>query len=466
VKVYFRVVALFFLISLSGGNLFGLDYTWSGGGAGDWDVDANWNNNPGYPDDGGDTATIGVASTITLTNPRTINTLTINSAVVLVETAAESLTVNGTTSLNNNLSGGGLDLSFSAINSSGNYGIDTTTGRITVSGVVNGGGNSISFDSGSGNLDLTGTSSVTNCVNLDLDTTFTAAPLWLPDITITGDLTVTATSAVGIENRAGIDVGLKATIIGSSGTTIDFSNLGTIALGWFSFIGDDVHLNETGDTILAGGAAAGPLNIQSTGNISSTGTDAISIGDNSTFSANGGAGTNTFLDAITITGNSTITLTATTSSFNNTIDDDGGGRTFALNAGANALVVNAAIGGTPFASAAFTGNTINLGANITTSGALDLTGTVTVTNNVTLTSTGGSITFDGTVDDDAGNRNLTVNASVNTVLTAGTSAVGSSDRLGDLTVSGGTFVTNDNAVSIDGTLGGAGTCAECGSLSF
>ncbi len=496
-------------------------YTWDDGGAPlTWEDPINWTADLGYPGDGAspsppDSAVISAGGNADINSLLVaLDNLTLSGGRTLTNTTANPFTVNNTVTLFGTIDGGTGNLVFNNITLTGNSTIQTTSGNITITGTISGGFNltitstigsitisgpvddipnlNVSSTSGAisvsgnvgqitalGNLSVTSTSGdityssasdvttnmtlnsgagVLNLAGSSVDLcsgTMTLATtdngaIQLPATNITGNLVVTANNAPGVSDNGLVTVSGNANISATSGT-IDLANIGPITLGSFTFdAGFFVNLNETNATNIITGTGTS-LTITSGGNIIS---GALSIGGASTFTATGNITVN---GVVTLTGNSALTLNGGTSTFNSAITDDGGSWNLALNAGVNALVVNAAIGGTPFASAALTGGTINLGADITTSGALDLTDAVTVTNNVTLTSTGGSITFDGKVDDDTNNRNLTVIASVNTVLTAGTSALGGIDRLGDLMVSGGTFVTNNNAVSLSGSLLGAGS---------
>ena len=182
-----------------------------------------------------------------------------------------------------------------------------------------------------------------------------------------------------------------------------------------------------------------------------------------------------FNSAVTLLGNGALTVSSGPEvgniSFDGTVD---GERALVLDAGTGSVMLNGAVGGTtPLTSLAVTGSGgISLGANVTTTGAIDFNNAVTLLGTGALTvsnGTGpGNISFDGTVD---GGRALTVMAGTGSVMLSG--AVGGTTPLTSLTVDGGQIdlnaVATTDAIDIEGTninLNGATYRSNDGDIDF
>ncbi|MDF1567868.1 MAG: hypothetical protein P1P77_07585, partial [Spirochaetaceae bacterium] len=266
-------------------------YTWIGPAGGNWTTPGNWDvgiNYPGFSGPGVDDAVINAAgATPNLDATVSITGLVLTNGSLLSSSGGNSLTVTGVTTLNGIVNfAGASDISLNDISLTGNSQINTATGDIDINGTVNGGSN-LDLDAGSGNFLLDPASYFGNTiVNLSFATTSATTPFNIPTMSITGNLTVNMPNVNFVYNEDNVAVGGNADITSNLVVNLDVTNLGTVDFGTFTFSTNNVQLDESSATDLAGGTSTN-INIISAGAISNSG-DLI-IAGTSTFTAPNGA---------------------------------------------------------------------------------------------------------------------------------------------------------------------------------
>ncbi|GMV79606.1 MAG: hypothetical protein AMXMBFR7_07900 [Planctomycetota bacterium] len=239
--------------------------------------------------------------------------------------------------------------------------------------------------------------------------------------TVTGsggpDLTVSGTGTVDFQDEVSALNSLAAT-----GTTIQIAaDVSTTASQ--SYTGDvilfgDLTLNAVGVTFSAtvtGNATSEVLTIASTGGTVDFGGEVSDLGsldvtaDSIEFAANvTTTNAQTYTGDVALNGDILFTTTDHDVTFDGAVT--GGGNDLTVAAGAGDVIVTGAVSGV--GALDLTGATIELGGDVTTTGAQTYQGNVQINESLTLT--GAGLTFEGTVAGGDGDEDLTVDAGATT----------------------------------------------------
>ncbi|MBS0653703.1 MAG: hypothetical protein JSR39_09320, partial [Verrucomicrobia bacterium] len=272
-----------------------------------------------------------------------------------------------------------------------------------------------------------------------------------------GPMTITASNQLTLANgiTAALDgpftqsgagpVSLGATIT-TTNDNISFSSPVTLSgnanLNTNSGIGDITFSSSVnGPFALALTAGTGNVSLQGIGNTTSL--TGLTVNSAASILAN----TN-----IAVAGPISLT-TAGALTFNGTVTTTAGGA-IALTNGGTLSITNPIVSSSSFIQSQTGTPTINLKANLTTAGTLQLASSATLTNNIVLNSGGGSLNLLGTVDSDATPRNLTLTAGSGSI--ALSSALGGTNPLSAFQISSAANATASN-ISAASIIQSAGT---------
>jgi hypothetical protein len=358
-------------------------YDWNGGAAGDWDNSGNWlvggfptANYPGQT--ANDTANIPGGPIVTITaGAAAINVDNLNLVGTVTNLSTNALNIAVAADIDGTIDGGANGVSFAAITLSGNSNI-TATGGITITGSVDGNFD-LDIDANAGALTIAGSSFGPTMNNLTLRQITVGAPQ-LPNINIDNDLTVNFTGDPSVRNEAGVTIDVAGRVSITSVNLIGLNDAvpGTMRFGEFEFNAADVTLNEDDATTLVDGSIASTdLTISSgigtAGAITQTGGPGITVGNNASFTVQGGQDIILNDTNNTFTGNVTFAASAGTIDDINIADDDGA---FNVQAG---LTIQDDL-------------TVNSGGNITFLGGFTTSdGPVNLTASGTITATAGAL---------------------------------------------------------------------------
>ena len=410
---------------------------------------------------------LGANSTLTGSNVtfkgtiNSANSLTVNASGITDfqqaiggTTALNSLTTDaaGKTQINANVTTTGSQIYNDTVEIQNPVTLSTTNSNIAFNKTVdsqNGEANNLTLNIGTGNVNFNNSVGNTNSLgNLSVNssgTTLFNNTVKATSLTtdaegssqINGDITTTGSQtyndAVNLQGNTtltGNNVAFQNTVDGNQALTVNSSGV----THFEKAVGNTTALNSL--TTDATGTTEIKDNIKTTGN-------------------------QTYNDAVTLKGNSTLTGTNVT--FQNTVD------------GNQALTVNAsgtthfekAVGGTTVLTALTTDATgsTQINGNITTTGNQTYNDTVEIQNPVTLTTTNSNITFNKTVDSQSGEANaLTLNSSTGNV--SFNNSVGNTTSLGNLNVnSSGTTLFNNTVKADSLTTDEAGTTNINGNIT-
>ena len=390
---------------------------------------------------------LGANSTLTGSNVtfkgtiNSANSLTVNASGITDfqqaiggTTALNSLTTDaaGKTQINANVTTTGSQIYNDTVEIQNPVTLSTTNSNIAFNKTVdsqNGEANNLTLNIGTGNVNFNNSVGNTNSLgNLSVNssgTTLFNNTVKATSLTtdaegssqINGDITTTGSQtyndAVNLQGNTtltGNNVAFQNTVDGNQALTVNSSGV----THFEKAVGNTTALNSL--TTDATGTTEIKDNIKTTGN-------------------------QTYNDAVTLKGNSTLTGTNVT--FQNTVD------------GNQALTVNAsgtthfekAVGGTTVLTALTTDATgsTQINGNITTTGNQTYNDTVEIQNPVTLTTTNSNITFNKTVDSQSGEaKDLTLNSGTGNV--SFNNSVGDTTALGNLSVNSSGITLFNNTV--------------------
>ncbi len=299
-------------------------------------------------------------------------------------------------------------------------------------------GVSLSMTAGSGNA---------GTIRFNANVTTRGQPITLTGLFVIG-ANVRIDTTNGGANPAGGNISFSNTINGNGARTLTLNGGtgGTItmtgAVGGTTAL---TSLTATGATITQSSTA------RTTGIISYTGSSAINVGGDMTTTAN----TITLTGPVIISNTPTFTTSGANISFLNTLD---GATTATFIAGAGNVSFSGAVGGTaPPTDLIFTSaSLIQIGANVTVSGANPLTfgSAVSLTGTSTITSNNANISFSSTLN---GTQNLTIAGGSGTTTFSG--VVGGATALSSLAVTAATINVTGNITTAGGAIGLTGAVA-------
>ncbi|WP_437205089.1 beta strand repeat-containing protein [Planctomicrobium sp. SH664] len=249
-------------------------------------------------------------------------------------------------------------------------------------------------------LDVTGSSGI----NLQGDVTTSGNQNYHNAVTLSGDRTLTSTTGdVSFDSRVQGETGTEAFNVDAHGTATfsdTLSNLGAVTLS-----ADVVTLQGVSSVASLDVTGASGINLQ---------------GDAST------SGNQNYHNAVTLSGDRTLTSTAGDVSFDATVQGEAGTEAFNVDAHGTATFSDTLsnLGAVTLSADVVTlqsvnsttsldvtgASDINLQGDVSTSGNQNYHNAVTLSGDRTLTSTTGDVTFDATVQGEAGSENLQVSA--------------------------------------------------------
>ena len=376
----------------------------------------------------GPTGSGGAGSSISATS------ITVSEALSVGGSASLDFDSSGTTTLGANVSTAAGDITFSdavtltaAVTVDSDSNSDSTDGEIEFSSTING-AFALTLDADTGSVELSGAVGGTTAlaslsatgggISLGANVTTTGAVDFNSAVTLAASATVSSGTGAG-------DISFDSTVDGGHALTATAGS-GTVTFG--GVVGGTTALTSLSAT--GGGISLG-ANVTTTGAVDFN--SAVTLAASATVSSGTGAGN---------------------ISFDSTVN---GGHTLTVTAGSGTVTFGGVVGGTTaLTSLSATGGGISLGANVTTTGAVDFNSAVTLAASATVSSgTGaGNISFDSTVN---GGHALTVTAGTGSVTFSG--AVGGTTALTGFSVTGGSVslksvrVTGTGTISVTGSGG-------------